>query len=843
MMSSDQESTSLAAIQASLQRMEERLSSVCNDVESLKKAKQPVAQLPYIIENTGTVHSTPAQSAVNTPVIGDVVDDEVVAGLSWGERMELEDDPEDPAGNVTSEKPEGDEVHLTQVHESTEEFLRKTFIPVNNAERRQLKQRYIVPDTPFTTSPRLDKVMAAECSKSTKSADLQLSRIQALFLDAVGPLSGLIDGINKGTEVTVDDVEGAVKAALTFLGNASSQCTSLRRVGILEEYNKDLISFCQESQDLFASTSGMLFGSSFAEKASEHLKQIQTLRQAKGANRSNQGFSKAPPPALCSAGGQVLHSATTAAILQRSTEKRRTTAKLSKEMTRTFKCTHSFNIKRMCKPYDSPPNTSGLRKATGSTAVKSSGWEAVSLCNQLGGANNRQMGNTGSERISNSFHQSTSSGALAKPSYVLSRAKPANTRGSEYTVRKKGCCSDKQPSTSGEFLFHTLPGPQERGPDEASDKPQEVKRMGNTPTLQDGRHGDPQRVAEDKRLDGEGRLKRCLLHSSNTSQPSPIPEVHGGTRALSVHMPAIRPVLCPMGFHQSDEANSNFPPQHGSAHDSLYRRHTPDGGLPRSSGVPLGNPDIPTNKSGVYYQCSQVNNDTNPGDRIPGPTSELNNTTSKVARRETPPYQVGGKSNPPEITCDSPAAGTDNRETECSFTGSATCSVVLPVPTRRPTESLEGQQSELQGSPVTISASSRRALLVAREIGTLEWQSPASPPGNCGHRVRCISAGFGSSVQWHQDRRSLESVGETNAHKLLGIVGSNLSTEILCKGSNRDSSTTTAGQSNSCSIYQQHGGYSVTPVDRSDKSPVDVGSIQRYCTVCRVHSRVNELHC
>ena len=101
--------------------------------------------------------------------------------------------------------------------------------------------------------------------------------------------------------------------------------------------------------------------------------------------------------------GQVLHSAMTAAILQRSTEKRRTTAKLSKEMTRTFKCTHSFNIKRMCKPYDSPPNTSGLHKTTGSRTVKSSGWEVVFLCNQLGGVNNRQMGNTGSERISNLF--------------------------------------------------------------------------------------------------------------------------------------------------------------------------------------------------------------------------------------------------------------------------------------------------------------------------------------------------------------------------------------------------------------------------------------------------------
>ena len=138
--------------------------------------------------------------------------------------------------------------------------------------------------------------MAAECSKSTKSADQQLSRIQALFLDAVGPLSGLLDSINKGTEVALDDVEGAVKAALTFMGNASSQCTSLRRVGILEEYNKDLVSFSQESDDLFASATSTLFGPSFAEKAAEHLKQLQTLRRAKGGNgKNNQGFSKAPP--------------------------------------------------------------------------------------------------------------------------------------------------------------------------------------------------------------------------------------------------------------------------------------------------------------------------------------------------------------------------------------------------------------------------------------------------------------------------------------------------------------------------------------------------------------------
>ena len=213
--------------------------------------------------------------------------------------------------------------------------------------------------------------------------------------------------------------------------------------------------------------------------------------------------------------------------------------------------------------------------------------------------------------------------------------------------------------------------------------------------------------------------------------------------------------------------------------------------------------DIPTNKSDQY---PQTDNDTHSGNRIPGPTGELNHPTPKVTRRETPPYQDGGESNSPEITSDSPATGTDNREAECSFPGSNACSLVLPVPERGPTESSEEQQPELQSSTVTISASSRRAFVVARKIDTLEWQSPSTPTGNHDYRVRCIPTRLGSSVQWHQDRRSLESIGETNAHKLPGIIGSNLSSEILCEGSNRDCSTATAGQSNSCSIYQQHGG-------------------------------------
>ena len=57
-MSGDQELTSLAEIQASLKRIEERLSNICSNVESLKRAKQLATRLQYIIDSTETVYGT-----------------------------------------------------------------------------------------------------------------------------------------------------------------------------------------------------------------------------------------------------------------------------------------------------------------------------------------------------------------------------------------------------------------------------------------------------------------------------------------------------------------------------------------------------------------------------------------------------------------------------------------------------------------------------------------------------------------------------------------------------------------------------------------------------------------
>jgi len=157
---------------------------------------------------------------------------------------------------------------------------------MDNEGHKDLWSKFIVPDTPFTTSPYRDKVMAAECLKSVKSADH--SRIQALFLDVVIPLTGFVDSINKEDEVVVEDLEAPVRVALTFLGNASAHCNADRRSAILEEYNKDLVSFGQDL-DLFSSATDTLFG----PRESYETPNPTQDPPASSPQKSNQGFSKA----------------------------------------------------------------------------------------------------------------------------------------------------------------------------------------------------------------------------------------------------------------------------------------------------------------------------------------------------------------------------------------------------------------------------------------------------------------------------------------------------------------------------------------------------------------------
>ena len=76
-----------------------------------------------------------------------------------------------------------------------------------------------------------------------------------------------------------------VHSALVLLGNASTQFSVYRRTNVLEDFNKDLVSFAEEKEPELRTAAPQLFGSAFTKQADDHLEQVKTLRKAKGKGK------------------------------------------------------------------------------------------------------------------------------------------------------------------------------------------------------------------------------------------------------------------------------------------------------------------------------------------------------------------------------------------------------------------------------------------------------------------------------------------------------------------------------------------------------------------------------
>lgn len=217
-----------------------------------------------------------------------------IPGTSWAEEMDVrdpidigEDDPEEePDNDAVSQADAAGQRPVVEVSQRTEEHLRRSFVSMKNADRRWLADSFSLPKVAVTRTPSLDSVMSAQCSKNTKTLDKALARIQTLNSDALAPLTELLEQINGEKEVTIDQVGYAVESAITLLGNASAQMSTLRRQKVLEEYNRDLLSFAQGREAEFLAAAPQLFGPKFPGDATEHLEQLAALRKAKAPTSS-----------------------------------------------------------------------------------------------------------------------------------------------------------------------------------------------------------------------------------------------------------------------------------------------------------------------------------------------------------------------------------------------------------------------------------------------------------------------------------------------------------------------------------------------------------------------------
>ena len=145
---------------------------------------------------------------------------------------------------------------------------------MSNTTRHKWRQTYGMSACDSTKCPKLDTTLRAEVPKACKDGDRPLSHIQTLVLDAVGPLSSLLELQSSGS-LTVEAAVEATTHALRFLGNASAM---ERRKRAANHLNKDLQPLVEKS-DRFTSEVPYLFGKDFEKATKHHIDSVKSLRK------------------------------------------------------------------------------------------------------------------------------------------------------------------------------------------------------------------------------------------------------------------------------------------------------------------------------------------------------------------------------------------------------------------------------------------------------------------------------------------------------------------------------------------------------------------------------------
>ncbi len=121
----------------------------------------------------------------------------------------------------------------SELSEETKTLLQQAMtIPLNN-NTREIRNRYPVPESDATCTPKLDEIFTSSESKfqrnlEGKAIEKDLLQITAYMLDAVGPLLSLIEGVKEG-EFSPSGAKDLAVNALSLLGNSIAHSSQIRK--------------------------------------------------------------------------------------------------------------------------------------------------------------------------------------------------------------------------------------------------------------------------------------------------------------------------------------------------------------------------------------------------------------------------------------------------------------------------------------------------------------------------------------------------------------------------------------------------------------------------------------
>lgn len=196
-----------------------------------------------------------------------------------GELEALRADRQIPKGDGDDSEDEGDGYgRVVSLSEATKALLETTFSsPMSNSDRKKRVEKFGVPDCEWVRCPKLDPVLKTTLPKEAIKADGYLSRLHQFWLDAVAPLTAMIESADAG-KLTVAEAVTAVQSALVLMGNAHQKMAQERRKKVLLQLNPVLKSLVEEEKT-FQKAAPMLFGEEFAKRATDRVEAVKAIKK------------------------------------------------------------------------------------------------------------------------------------------------------------------------------------------------------------------------------------------------------------------------------------------------------------------------------------------------------------------------------------------------------------------------------------------------------------------------------------------------------------------------------------------------------------------------------------
>ena len=305
---------------------------------------------------------------------------------SWSEEMDVRDPLLDDDVPTKDSAP----IKVVPVTSRTNDFLNEAFTKrMSGADRRSLRSQYILPQNNLTRAPFLDTMMGSECSKQCKSMDRSLYTLQGLLLEPIGPLSQLLEAVNDpDPQVSMDQIGEAVEMAITLLANTSNKLPLMRRARVLDEYNKELVTFAAEKERNWAAAAPRLFGPNFLKEAADHLQTLQMVRKVKQQSQPPQQNFRQPPSQGHQGGGGGITAMEAVTILPPKGLSFGEESSPEEEMTSTNRCVYNqycFNANIYCESYVGESSGYGAHPTTKGRHAFKGGRQASPLCQHLEG--------------------------------------------------------------------------------------------------------------------------------------------------------------------------------------------------------------------------------------------------------------------------------------------------------------------------------------------------------------------------------------------------------------------------------------------------------------------------